>query len=71
MATIEELQAQLAALDASDATGVARATYQGRTVEYRSVEERERVRARIRSEIAALQSRRPVRVIYTPGSKYL
>lgn len=71
MATLSDLQTQRAALATSLASGVLRATYQGRTVEYRSVAEMERVLARLDGEIAAAQSARQVRVIYTPGAKYL
>lgn len=71
MATLAEMQERLAGLDRMLATGVLRATYQGRTTEFRSVEELERVRAGLLRDIAAASSARPVRVIYTPGSKFL
>jgi len=71
MATLSDLQTQRAALATSLASGVLRATCQGRTVEYRTVAEMERVLARLDGEIAAAQSARPVRAIYIPGAKYL
>lgn len=71
MATLSDLQTQRDALATSLASGVLRATYQGRTVEYRTVAEMERVLARLDGEIAAAQSRRPVRVVYIPGQKFL
>ncbi len=71
MATLSDLQTRRAALATSLASGVLRATYQGRTVEYRTVAEMERVLARLDGEIAAAQSTRPVRVIYVPGQKFL
>lgn len=71
MATLSDLQAQRAALATALASGVSRAVYQGRTVEYRSIAEMERVLARIDGEIATLQSARPVRTIYVPGRKFL
>ncbi len=71
MATLSGLQTQRAALATSLASGVLRATYQGRTVEYRTVAEMERVLARLDGEIAAAQSARPVRRIYILGQKFL
>lgn len=70
MATIAELKSRREALAASRASGVARVSYDGKTVEYRSLAEIDRAIDVLDREIAALEGRsmiRQVRVISTKG----
>jgi hypothetical protein len=70
MATIAELKARREALSASRASGVARFSYDGRTVEYRSLAEIDRAIETLDREIAAAEGRpivRQLRVITTKG----
>ena len=70
MATIAELQARREALSASRASGVARVSYDGRSVDYRSLAEIDRAIEALDREIAAAEGRqivRQVRVIATKG----
>ncbi len=63
MATQQEIEARVEALKAARASGVLRVTYQGRTVEYRSLSEIERAIAVEQAELATLGYRKPVRQI--------
>ena len=70
MATVAELKSRREALSASRASGVARVSYDGRTVDYRSVAEIDRALEALDREIAAAEGRRvvrQVRVIATKG----
>jgi hypothetical protein len=70
MATITELKARCEALSASRASGVARVSYDGRTVDYRSLAEIDRAIEALDREIAAAEGRpivRQVRVTTTKG----
>jgi len=70
MATLAELQTRRDALAASRASGVARISYDGKTVEYRSLAEIDRAIDVLDREIAALEGRsviRQVRVTTTKG----
>ena len=70
MATITELKARREALSASRASGVARASYDGRSVEYRSLAEIDRAIEALDREIAAAEGRpvvRQVRIIASKG----
>ncbi len=70
MATLSELRTRREALLASRATGVARVSYDGRTVEYRSLAEIDRAIEAIDREIAAAEGRpivRQLRVTTTKG----
>ena len=70
MATVAELKSRREALWASRASGVARVTYDGRSVEYRSLAEIDRAIEALDREIAAAEGRsivRQVRVIATKG----
>ena len=70
MATITELQTRRDALAASRASGVARVSYDGKTVEYRSLAEIDRAIDVLDREIATLEGRsviRQVRVTTTKG----
>lgn len=71
-ATLTELQAWRDELFANMATGVLRATYNGRTTEFRSIADMQRTLALLDAQIAGLSSAtKPVRVIYTYGQKFL
>ena len=70
MASIEELKSRRETLSASRATGVARVSYDGRTVDYRSMAEIDRAIEALDREIAAAEGRpivRQVRVSTTKG----
>lgn len=70
MATVTELKARREALSASRSSGVARVSYDGRTVDYRSMAELDRAIEGLDREIAAGEGRpivRQVRVIATKG----
>jgi len=70
MATLAELQTRRDALAASRVSGVARVSYDGKTVEYRSTAEIDRAIDVLDREIARLEGRsviRQVRVTTTKG----
>ena len=70
MASIEELKSRRETLSASRATGVARVSYDGRTVDYRSLAEIDRAIEALDREIATAEGRpivRQVRVTTTKG----
>jgi hypothetical protein len=70
MPSIAELRARRETLSASRDSGVARVSYDGRSVEYRSLAEIDRAIEAIDREIAAAEGRsivRQVRVIATKG----
>ncbi len=70
MTTLAELQTRREALAASRSSGVARVSYDGKTVEYRSLAEIDRAIDVLDREIAALEGRsmiRQVRVTTTKG----
>ena len=66
MATLEQLQARLEALDVAIASGVLRVEHNGRSVTYQSLADLLRARALVESQIAELNgtSRRRVRYAY-------
>ena len=70
MAPLTELRARREALTAQRSSGVARVSYDGKTVEYRSVAEIDRAVEALEREIAAAEGRplvRHVRVTTTKG----
>jgi hypothetical protein len=70
MATVAELRARRETLSASRSSGVARVSYDGRSVEYRSLAEIDRAIEALDREIAAAEGRsivRQVRVITIKG----
>jgi len=71
MATIAELNTRREALSASRSSGVARVSYDGKTVEYRSLAEIERAIEQLDREIATLEGRRIVRHVRVTTSKGL
>jgi len=71
MATIAELNTRREALAASRSSGVARVSYDGKTVEYRSLAEIERAIEQLDREIAAMEGRRIVRQVRVTTSKGL
>jgi hypothetical protein len=71
MATIAELNSRREALAASRSSGVARVSYDGKTVEYRSLPEIERAIEQLDRDIAALEGRRIVRHVRVTTSKGL
>lgn len=63
MATADQLGAWLAALEAQRASGVAKVSYDGRSVEYRGLAEIDRAIAALKAELAGT-GRRPRRIVY-------
>ena len=71
MPTITDLRTRREALSAQRSSGVARVSYDGKTVDYRSVAEIDRAIEALDREIAALEGRRIVRQIRITTSKGL
>ena len=71
MATLAELQTRREALAASRASGVARVSYDGKTVEYRSLAEIDRAIDVLDREIAVLEGRRVIRQVRVTTTKGL
>ncbi len=71
MATIEDLTTRRDALTAQRASGIARVSYDGKTVEYRSLAEIDRAIEALDREIAAAEGRRIVRHVRVTTSKGL
>lgn len=71
MATITELRARREALAAQRASGVARVTYDGKTVDYRSVAEIDRAIEALDREIVVAEGRRMVRHVRVTTAKGL
>jgi len=63
MSTIIDLKSRRDALSAQRSSGVARVSYDGKTVDYRSVAEIDRAIEALDREIAAAEGRRIVRQI--------
>lgn len=71
MATIAELQARREALTAARSSGVARVSYDGKTVEYRSIAEIDRATEALDREIASAEGRRVIRHLRVTTDKRL
>jgi hypothetical protein len=71
MATIAELKSRREVLSASRSSGVARVSYDGKTVEYRSLAEIERAIEQLDRDIATIEGRRIVRHVRVTTSKGL
>ena len=71
MPTLTELQTRREALLASRSSGVARVTYDGKTVEYRSLAEIDRAIEALEREIAAAKGRRVIRHLRVTTDKGL
>lgn len=71
MPTIAELRARREALSAQRSSGVARVSYDGKTVDYRSVPEIDRAIEALDREIAAAEGRKIVRHVRITTSKGL
>ena len=71
MATVTELKSRREALQAARASGVARVSYDGKTVEYRSLAEIDRAIEALDREIAAAEGRRIVRQLRVTTTKGL
>jgi hypothetical protein len=71
MATVLELRARREALAAQRSSGVARVSYDGKTVDYRSVAEIDRAIEAVDREIADAEGRRIVRHVRITTSKGL
>ncbi|MCE8556321.1 hypothetical protein KBY29_18560 [Ruegeria pomeroyi] len=71
MATITDLRARRDALTAQRSSGVARVSYDGKTVDYRSLGEIDRAIEALDREIAAAEGRRMVRHVRVTTTKGL
>jgi len=71
MATTSDLRARREALSTQRSSGVARVSYDGKTVDYRSVAEIDRAIEALDREIATLEGRRIVRQVRITTSKGL
>ena len=71
MPTISDLRARRDALSAQRSSGVARVSYDGKTVDYRSVAEIDRAIEALDREIAAAEGRRMVRQVRITTTKGL
>lgn len=71
MPTLTDLRTRREALSAQRASGVARVSYDGKTVDYRSVSEIDRAIKALDREIATLEGRRIVRQVRITTSKGL
>ena len=71
MSTPEELKTRREALAAQRSSGIARVSYDGKTVDYRSVAEIDRAIEALDREIAAAEGRRIVRQVRVTTAKGL
>jgi hypothetical protein len=71
MATIDELKSRREALAAQRSSGVVRVSYDGKSVDYRSVAEIDRAVEALDREIAAAEGRRIVRQVRVTTTKGL
>lgn len=71
MPTLTELRARREALAVQRSSGVARVSYDGKTVDYRSVAEIDRAIEALDREIAAVEGRRIVRQVRVTTAKGL
>ena len=71
MATITDLRTRREALSTQRSSGVARVSYDGKSVDYRSVAEIDRAIEALDREIAATEGRRIVRQVRITTSKGL
>jgi hypothetical protein len=71
MPTATDLRARREALSAQRASGVARVSYDGKTVDYRSVAEIDRAIEALDREIASAEGRRIVRQVLVMTDKGL
>lgn len=71
MATTAELKLRREALAASRSSGVARVSYDGKTVDYRSLAEIDRAIAALDREIAAAEGRQIIRQVRVMTGKGL
>jgi hypothetical protein len=71
MATIADLRARREGLSTQRSSGVARVSYDGKTVDYRSVAEIDRAIEALDREIATLEGRRIIRQVRITTSKGL
>ena len=71
MASIADLKTRRETLSASRSSGIARVSYDGKTVDYRSVAEIDRAIEALDREIAAAEGRRIVRQIRVTTAKGL
>ena len=71
MATIADLRARREALSTQRSSGVARVSYDGKSVDYRSVAEIDRAIEALDREIVAAEGRRIVRHVRITTSKGL
>ena len=71
MATAEQIAAQIEKLEGLRANGFARVSYEGHTVEYRSLAEIDRAIAALKGQLASTTSAPVIRQIYVQTDKGL
>lgn len=71
MATISDLRSRREALTTQRASGVARVSYDGKTVDYRSIAEIDRAIEALDREIVAAEGRRMIRHVRVTATKGL
>ena len=71
MTSLTDLRARRETLLAQRASGVAKVSYDGKTIDYRSVAEIDRAREGLDREIAAAEGRRMVRQVRVMATKGL
>ena len=71
MATIKDLRARREVLAAQRSSGVARVSYDGKTVDYRSIAEIDRTIEALDREIAAAEGRKLIRHVRVTATKGL
>jgi len=71
MPTLTDLRARREALSAQRASGVARVSYDGKTVDYRSMAEIDRAIEALDREIAVAEGRKLIRHVRVTSSKGL
>lgn len=71
MATLAEMRARREALSSQRASGVARVSYNGKTVEYRKLAEIDHAIEALDREIAVIEGRRIVRHVRVMATKGL
>jgi hypothetical protein len=67
VATTQQLQAWIAALDEAMASGVLRASYDGKSAEYRSLDEMRQARADLQAQLDGKPKRKTLRVAASRG----
>ena len=63
MPSLEEMTDRLNAIQAARASGTSRVSYNGQSIDYRSLNEMDRIISSLKRDIAALDNKAPRRVV--------